>query len=231
MADPDETAGRARVLQLLELGEDRPLTGPEQLELDTLLQRFPGIEFDQFGPELAHLEHAPIFREAAPPPRLRAKIIQAAENDTASRGTSRLRRRIGLAAAAVALVLAGALGQGAIAELARPKPPTGPPGTLGAVEPITFSDAPAGVEVNGAVVAHTWGTETRVEIGGLPVGNSFTVVLVDDNGTEYTAGGFVGSRLPVDCQLNAAVLRADAKMIKVLDKSGTMIMTSALPPA
>ncbi len=231
VVDPDQNAGRARVLQLFELGEVRPLSGPEQTELETLLQRYPGIEFDQFEPELARLEQAPIFVEAAPPRTLRTKIITATGAGAPARAGARLRRRIGLIAAAVALVLAGALGQGVIAELTQPKPPTGPPGTLGAVEPIAFAGAPAGLQVQGAVVAHTWGTEARVEIGGLPVGASYTVVLVDGAGREYAAGGFVGSQRPVDCQLNAAVLRPDASAVEIRDDAGRTIMTSPLPPA
>ncbi|MBO0594464.1 hypothetical protein I2487_02210 [Nesterenkonia sp. E16_10] len=118
----------------------------------------------------------------------------------------------------------GAPADGLVAE-----EPLGPPGELGAQEPVSFSDPGAGVEVDGALVAHTWGTETVLEIDGLTPGEAFTVVLVGADGEEIESGSFLGSEVPVDCRMNGAVLREDVQRLEIRDDAGQAITAAALP--
>lgn len=155
------------------------------------------------------------------------------------RGRARLRQSLALAAC-VAIGVVGTLGVQAILDPAPAAPdapadglvaeePLGPPGELGAQEPVSFSDPGAGVEVDGALVAHTWGTETVLEIDGLAPGEAFTVVLVGADGDEIESGSFLGSELPVDCRMNGAVLREDVERLEIRDDAGRAITAAALP--
>lgn len=106
----------------------------------------------------------------------------------------------------------------------------GPPG-LGEAEPIAFSEAPGGVSTDAAVVAHTWGTEVVLEIEGLRSGEVYAVVLEREGGEPVEAGSFIGTEAgPVECSLNGAVLRQDARAVLVVDADGGVVMESELAP-
>lgn len=128
-------------------------------------------------------------------------------------------------AAAACLLVVGALGGSVITD-ALDAPPSGPPGTLGAVEELSFSSSPADTLVDAALVAHTWGTETVLEVDGLDVGEAFEVVLVREDGTEYVSGAFLGSEQTVTCRLNAAVMREDVSRLQIRDDTGAVVATS-----
>ena len=137
----------------------------------------------------------------------------------------RPRRVLAGCAAAAGLLVAGALGGSVITD-ALDAPPSGPAGTLGAVEELSFSSSPAGALVDAALVAHTWGTETVLEVDGLDAGEAFEVVLVREDGTEYVSGAFLGSEQTITCTLNAAVLREDVVQLQIRDDSGAAVATS-----
>jgi hypothetical protein len=148
----------------------------------------------------------------------------------ATRGTPPRRRRAALLIAGAAACLAlGAVG-GAFLATPRADVATGPAGTLGAVEDVTFQGAPVGVDVEGDVVAHTWGTETVLSVDGLPAGDSFSVVVVDAAGGEHPSGTMLGSAVRIDCRLNADVLRQDAASVEIRDAAGDRVAVAELPP-
>lgn len=133
-----------------------------------------------------------------------------------------------LAAAAAALLVIGGLGGSALATFQQ-APPTGPPGTLGAVEGVQLSGSPAGTSFDASLVAHTWGTETVLAIDGLPVGESFEVVLVRTDGRELDSGTFLGAAQTVTCRMNAAVLRGEVASLQIRNAAGTVVASSNLP--
>jgi hypothetical protein len=134
-------------------------------------------------------------------------------------------RRARFALAAAGLVMAGAVGGQAVSG-ALQAPPGGPPGTLGAEEELTFSTRPAGTTFDAALVAHTWGTETVLELDGLAVGRSFEVVLVGVDGEQYVSGTFLGADRTVTCRMNAAVLRQDVSHLQIRDDDGAVVAVS-----
>ncbi|MBE1513909.1 hypothetical protein [Nesterenkonia halotolerans] len=167
-------------------------------------------------------------------------------------GTRRTRRRrtVLLAAASVAIGVAATLGVQTVLDSgpadtgSDPAPefvaaqPSGTPGELGVQEPVSFTepDLAGGdaesdpeVAVEGALVAHTWGTETVLEITGLPVGSSYSVVLVGEDGEEIESGSFLGSELPVECRMNGAVLREDVDRLEIRAEDGTALTAAELP--
>ena len=85
--------------------------------------------------------------------------------------------------------------------------------------------------IDGSVIAHTWGTETVLEIDGLPAGDSYSVVLVGDDGVESPSGTFFGSEVTIDCRMNAAVMRDDVSTLEIRDDSGDAVAVAMLPAA
>ncbi|WP_423922777.1 hypothetical protein ACPEEZ_03415 [Frigoribacterium sp. 2-23] len=138
-------------------------------------------------------------------------------------------RRPWLLAVGAAACVALGLGAGVLLATPRDTVVAGPPGTLGATEHVDFSGAPSGVDVDGDVVAHTWGTETVLTVDGLAAGDEFSVVVVTDSGQEFSSGTFLGADTIVDCRLNAAVLREEVVKVEVRDAAGTDIAVAELP--
>lgn len=101
-----------------------------------------------------------------------------------------------------------------------------PPGALGSLEPLTFSDR--GVDIDGVLIANRRGTETVLEIAGLPEGDTFTAVLVTADGQGIESESFLGSKLPVECRINATVLRRDVKRLEIRDPAGLVILAAEL---
>ncbi|BFM23014.1 anti-sigma factor RsiW [Microbacterium testaceum] len=129
------------------------------------------------------------------------------------------------AACLVVGVVIGVSGAGAFTSTV----PSGPPGTLGAVEQIAVSDDVGGVDVSAEVVAHTWGTEAYLEASGLDVGATYELVFVGVDGTEFSAGEVLGSDVPIVCRMNAAVLRGDASRMELRDTGDAVIAHAELP--
>ena len=115
--------------------------------------------------------------------------------------------------------------------LPRPETPTpvGDPGTLGAVEPVDFQGEPVGVEIDGSVVAHTWGTETLLTVNGLPSGEFYSVVVVDAAGEDVGSGTFLGSEVEINCAVNAAALREEVTSVEIRGLGGDVVASAALP--
>lgn len=215
------------------------LDAAERAELERLLARDPSAaaELEEMRAVLAALPPRGSGWDDAPaPPRERLDLHEGGELDrvsalgrTGRAAPARDRRpRWFLGAAAAALVLLGVGAGVGLDELAG-RPPSGPPGTLGAVEQVAVVGEPPGVEADVAVVAHTWGTETVLDVDGLPVGGAYRVALLDEEGAEVGSGSFLGSELPVECRLNAALLREDVDRLVVLDAADDVVMSADLP--
>lgn len=141
----------------------------------------------------------------------------------------RRRRRWVMPAVAAACLAAGVvIGANGAVVFGSPAP-SGPPGTLGAIEQIAVSDDISGIDVSAEVVAHTWGTEAYLEATGLTVGATYELVIVGVDGTEFTAGEVLGSAVPIVCRMNAAVLRGDAARLELRDTGDVVIAHADLP--
>lgn len=171
--------------------------------------------------------------DAPPPKEARERLLGRARPVRAlpeARGVPSRRRvpsRRKFRALAAAALLVAAIGLSAVYFSAARQ---GPPG-LGETEPIAFSGAPEGVSADAAVVAHTWGTEVVLEVEGLRSGEIYTVVLEREDGGPVEAGSFIGTEDgPVECRLNGAVLRQDARAVSVVDADDGVVMESELAP-
>lgn len=140
------------------------------------------------------------------------------------------RRRLQLMLGGAGCVVAGAAIAAAVNGIAT-APPSGPPGTLGAVEEVDFRAEPPEVRIEGSLVAHTWGTETVMEIDGLPAEELYSLVLLSENGTEFDSGTFFGSDVRIECRMNAAVMRHEVVRVEIRDADGDVITAADLPQA
>ena len=132
----------------------------------------------------------------------------------------RRRRRFrwsALAAAAICVVVIGLAGFVGLLEPAV------------ALEPLSFSVAP-GMEVEGNLIAHAWGTEIRLVVSGLRDGQTHRITLVSEDGERVNAGTFIGigDKL-LKCTFNAALLRKDAARLEVRTPGGELVFFAKLP--
>jgi anti-sigma factor RsiW len=85
------------------------------------------------------------------------------------------------------------------------------------------------VEASAALVAHTWGVEIKLAAAGLAAGAPYTVQVTTQQGQVVDAGAFLGTGArTLNCNLNASVLREDARSFAVLDGRGEQVLTARL---
>lgn len=149
-----------------------------------------------------------------------AAIDQArrTEDELQRRRRNRLIRRSAFAAVAAALLVA-------IGVFALLPKITGPP-----LEPVAFSEVPAEVEAEANLIDHTWGTETILVVSGLEDGETYRLTLRDEDGEAVPSGAFIGTgEQPVECRMNAALLREDATGLEVRTAEGDLVLGADLP--
>lgn len=226
------------------------LDDAERAELDALRASDPRVQAeidelravsDRLG-ALAPGPRASAWRDDEPSPALAGAVLASTEGSGSARRSARPsarpsapRRRLGLVAAAVALVAVGAGGALGVQQLVSDDTAEddlavqGPPGTLGAVEPVAFAADDDPADVDAALVAHTWGTEAVLDVEGLPPGQVYDVVFLDVDGTEVSAGAFLGSTVEIHCSVNAAILREDVRVLRIQLPDGTVVRSAELP--
>ena len=129
-----------------------------------------------------------------------------------------LLRRSAFASAAAALLVAFGL-------FAVVPKVTGPP-----MEPVAFSGAPPGVEAEASLIDHTWGTETVLVASGLEDGETYRLTLRDEDGGAAPSGTFIGTGdRPLECRMNAALLREEATGLEVRTAEGDLVLEADLP--
>lgn len=164
-----------------------------------------------------------IGEEAQPRPELADRVALRVEGQRRRRSRETTRRwsltgAATAAAAGFAVVLALA-----IFPLGGGDTPPAP-----AQEPIEVVEAVAGVQAEGALIPHTWGTELVLTATGLQDGVTYDVAFQRGDGTSVSSGTFIGDATkPVVCRLNAALLRDDAEGLTVT-RAGEVVLTSEL---
>jgi hypothetical protein len=217
---------RAELIAAALAGE---LSEAERRRLDALRAKDPSIDVElaDLGAVASDLT-AIGWDDARAGDRLRDRVLGLGEARAAAPvKPRRARRTIAIVVAAAACVALGSLVTVTVQSIAD-QPVAGPPGTLGALEPITFQTESA-IRIDAALVAHTWGTETVLEIDGSTVGAEYAVRLVDDTGTAVSSGSFIGSAATVDCRMNAALQRGDLATVQITDSAGTVLASAEVP--
>lgn len=172
-------------------------------------------ELDELAPVAAALTtaRAPGADPAVPSAELPARIEERIRSEQRRARFGPAARLAAVAAATAVLVLAGL-------RLTAPNPEPVVP--LEAV-PVVAS---RGVDADADLVAHTWGVEIKLTASGLESGARYDVTVLDEDGEQFSAGAFVGVTGQMRCNLNAAVLRADAASFVVRDERGKSVLRS-----
>ena len=160
--------------------------------------------------------------ESAPTAELTAAPADGAGPAVHPRFAARSRRWV--PAVAGALVGAAAATAVVLALVPREETPAGP--TIIAVPQVR---AASGVQAVAGLVDHTWGVELKLEATGLPAGQAYDVMVIDDAGKEYDAGAFLGvSGRKVVCSMNSSVLLADAARFEVVAPGGDVVISGPI---
>ncbi len=162
-----------------------------------------------------------------PEPEPQAQPEPETRNEPSARRKGAWHKPVFVAAACFVLGIAVALSVVSLQD----RPPQGPPGTLGAVEEVELSPVDGDVEIEAALIAHTWGTESVLEVQGLIVGERYDVLLITRDGVEFDSGAFLGSEVRIDCQMNAAVMRDEVVRLEIRTAEGDVVTAANLPDA
>ena len=164
-----------------------------------------------------HLDATP-----APPPDLGSRILAQVSHERGRRDLQR-RQRVLVAAAAVAVLALG--GTSALLLTGDDAPPAV------ATERVALQPRVPDLQVRSAdLVPHTWGVEVTVVLSGLHRGERYRALVVDRAGRQLPAGEFLGvDDRPATCDLQAALLRQDARGFLLLDASGRTVASADLP--
>jgi len=169
---------------------------------------------------LADAKQAPLAAATHPPPGLHAQMDAAVNAEAARRRRSRVTRAVGalLVAASVALLI----GLGVASLLDRT--PDAPVPEAVAVVVDSQLDA---VTASAGLIAHTWGTEVKLRTTGLEAGATYRAVILGADDVEFPAGTFTGTGPnTIDCNLQASVLREDARGFQIFDQQGGVVISS-----
>lgn len=238
------TLSEDRRAALLAAAAAGSLDQDEARELDAARASDPSIdaELEELRTTLDRVRAVvPTWQEADAEP-LRARILAALEDEPLAQredprslpaiarpARQRSSARRWAAPLLAAACLAVGIGVGATVPAVLSAPPTGPAGTLGAVEEIEVRDALPDATIDAQIVAHTWGTEAILEARGLEEGAAYAIVLVGVDGIEHSAGAMLGSAVDIRCIVNAAVLREDVARLEIRDADARVVATADLP--
>jgi hypothetical protein len=176
-------------------------------------------EFEPVVAALAEADPDRIEDDAWPPGDLEEMTLAPILGEIHSaRGRRRRLRWSPLAAAAICVVAMGLAGFTWFLE---------PAAAL--VEPLSFYVA-RDVKVDGALIAHAWGTEIELVASGLRDRQTYEVTLVSEDGERVKAGTFIGAGdESVTGTFNAALPRKDATRLEVRTLEGEPVFFAKLP--
>jgi anti-sigma factor RsiW len=228
MTDPDAFEDRDALIAAAIVGA---MTPEEAERFEALRAAHPEVDREvadlrAFAEQLSLAGPVEPWIADAPSHDLRARVARIRAADVPPR-----RRRAWAVPVTAAAFLSVGLVVGLVVPLAVNAPPSGPPGTFGAIEHVDLTVAMPEVRIDADLVAHTWGTEAIIEATGLEPGRTYAVTILGRDGQEYTAGEMLGSTVDILCHLNAAVLREDVKGIRVSERDGTVVATADVPDA
>lgn len=87
-----------------------------------------------------------------------------------------------------------------------------------------------GVTATAGLVDHTWGVELKLEVAGLPAGQTYDVWFIGRDGEKYAAGEFIGVKdKTITCDMSSAVLLDKARSFTVVDPDGREVIAGDVP--
>lgn len=200
------------------------------------------VDLQTVLPDLRSVDLRALGGPATPPPDLGQRILAAVASEaelrdrrTGRAAARRTRHRLavsGVAAGVAALLVVAGLqvGRATAPEQVRAQTPATPAPVV-PMEPVALAAPDAAVSVQKAVlIPHTWGVEMRFVASGLARGTTYQAWFVAVDGRRLPAGEFLGTGdKPLTCNMQAALLRPDARQFLVTDPAGRTVLSAALP--
>jgi len=133
---------------------------------------------------------------------------------------SRVRRSVGTLLVAASVVVLIVMGVSTLID----RTPDAPVPEAVAVMVDPELDA---VTATAGLIAHTWGTEVKLQTTGLDDGATYQAVVLGAGDLSFPAGTFTGTGPnTINCNLQASVLRDDARGFQILDQQGEVVISS-----
>jgi len=230
--DPGPGPGDARHRALRELLGASALGHLDPAEQDALRAHLDGCaacraELAELTPLAAalrlvdpeHLDAVP-----TPPADLGGRILTQVSRERVLHDRRRRRRLLATAAAVAAVLALGGTGAVLLDRGDAVAPPV-------VAERVALVPRAPDLQVRSAdLVPHTWGVEVTVVLSGLHRGERYRAVVVDRAGRQLPAGEFLGvDDRAATCDLQAALLRQDARGFLLLDGAGATVAAADLP--
>jgi len=169
---------------------------------------------------LAGAKQAPVAAVGQLPPGLHAQMDAAITAEAARCRRSRVTRTVGALLVAASIALLIGLGVNSLLD----RTPDVPVPEAVAVVVDAELDA---VTASAGLIAHTWGTEVKLRTTGLEAGATYRAVILGADDVEFPAGTFTGTGPnTINCNLQASVLREDARGFQILDQQGGVVISS-----
>lgn len=189
-------------------------------------------ELRTVGLELSRVDVSAFGAPQEPPAQLRSSVLAAVRAERVLVLRRRRRSqivRLSAVAASVAVLLAGVVATDRTLRdpVALPQPT--PTATV-PMEVVSLVSRQAGVTVSRSVVIpHSWGIELQMAATGLTDGVLYRGLVVAMDGRLLPAGEFLGvAGKTVKCNLQAAVLRGQAREFEIVDATGKVVLDAQL---
>lgn len=177
-------------------------------------------ELEPVAGALAAVKRARALSDGSVPPGLGSRMDAAIASEAGRRRRSRVTRAAGTLLVAAALVVLGVLGVASLLD----RTPAAPVPEVVAVVVAPELDS---VTASAGLIAHTWGTEVKLQTAGLVDGATYQAVVLGPDEVAFPAGTFTGTgAATINCNLQTSVLRADASGFQILDAQGQVVISS-----
>jgi len=154
------------------------------------------------------------------PEGLRSRMEAAIRAETSRQRRSRVVRSAGAVLVAAAVIVLMVIGVGSLLD----RTPAAPVPEVIAVQVDSDLDS---VTASAGLIAHTWGVEVKLQATGLDAGATYQAVVLGSDDRTYPAGTFTGTGdKTINCNLQASVLRPDARGFQIVDEQGEVVISS-----
>lgn len=154
------------------------------------------------------------------PEGLDARMDAAIQAEAGRQRRSRVTRSVGTLLVAASVVVLIVLGATSLLD----RTPAAP---IPEVVAVVVDPQLNAVTASAGLIAHTWGTEVKLQTTGLDDGATYQAVVLGAGDVSFPAGTFTGTGPnTIDCNLQASVLREDARGFQVLDADGDVVISS-----
>ncbi|MDQ4040021.1 MAG: zf-HC2 domain-containing protein [Actinomycetota bacterium] len=154
------------------------------------------------------------------PAGLHARIDAAISAEAGRRRRTRALRSVGAVLVAASVIVLMVIGVVSLLDRAPSTP------TPEVVAVVVDSDLDS-VDASAGLIAHTWGTEVKLQTTGLDAGAPYRAVVLGAGDQQFPAGTFTGTGADtINCNLQASVLREDARGFRILDARGQVVISS-----